>query len=80
MYAEVTTIPILYYSICSKSWFQTLLYDLMKRMLVSGPVYAVLGNHDSYNQYVYSLYSLYLDSLFDHLIGRRMLPTLSVVT
>lgn len=29
---------------------ETLLYDLMKRMLVSGPVYAVLGNHDSYNQ------------------------------
>ncbi|KAJ7157142.1 Metallo-dependent phosphatase-like protein [Mycena filopes] len=29
---------------------ETLLYDLFKRTLGSGPVYAVLGNHDSYNQ------------------------------
>lgn len=29
---------------------ETLLYDLFKRMLGSGPVYAALGNHDSYNQ------------------------------
>ena len=28
------------------------MYDLLKRMLGSGPVYAVLGNHDSYNQSV----------------------------
>ncbi|KAJ7757507.1 sphingomyelin phosphodiesterase [Mycena metata] len=28
----------------------TLLYDLFKQTLGSGPVYAVLGNHDSYNQ------------------------------
>lgn len=26
------------------------MYDLFKRMLGSGPVYAALGNHDSYNQ------------------------------
>ena len=31
---------------------QTVLYDLFKRMLGSGPVYAALGNHDSYNQFV----------------------------
>ncbi|KIK07363.1 hypothetical protein K443DRAFT_627618 [Laccaria amethystina LaAM-08-1] len=29
---------------------ETILYDLFKRMLGSGPVYAALGNHDSYNQ------------------------------
>ncbi|KAJ6486083.1 sphingomyelin phosphodiesterase [Mycena vitilis] len=29
---------------------ETLLYDLFRRTLGSGPVYAVLGNHDSYNQ------------------------------
>jgi sphingomyelin phosphodiesterase len=28
------------------------MYDLFKRMLGSGPVYAALGNHDSYNQSV----------------------------
>lgn len=28
------------------------MYDLLKRMLGSGPVYAALGNHDSYNQFV----------------------------
>lgn len=27
------------------------MYDLFKRTLGSGPVYAALGNHDSYNQY-----------------------------
>jgi len=26
------------------------MYDLFKRTLGSGPVYAALGNHDSYNQ------------------------------
>ncbi|KAJ3845321.1 sphingomyelin phosphodiesterase [Lentinula raphanica] len=29
---------------------ETVLYDLFKRTLLSGPVYATLGNHDSYNQ------------------------------
>lgn len=29
---------------------QTVMFDLFKRRLGSGPVYAVLGNHDSYNQ------------------------------
>ncbi|KAJ7721427.1 Metallo-dependent phosphatase [Mycena maculata] len=29
---------------------ESLLYDLFKRTLGSGPVYAVLGNHDTYNQ------------------------------
>ncbi|KAI0319038.1 Metallo-dependent phosphatase [Amylostereum chailletii] len=29
---------------------ETVMYDLLKRTLGSGPVYAVLGNHDSYNQ------------------------------
>ena len=28
-----------------------MMYDLFKRTLGSGPVYAALGNHDSYNQY-----------------------------
>ncbi|THH00676.1 hypothetical protein EW026_g1901 [Hermanssonia centrifuga] len=29
---------------------ETVLYDLFKRLLGSGPVYAALGNHDTYNQ------------------------------
>ncbi|KAJ6485920.1 Metallo-dependent phosphatase-like protein [Mycena sanguinolenta] len=29
---------------------ETLLYDLLRKQLGSGPTYAVLGNHDSYNQ------------------------------
>ncbi|GJJ12646.1 hypothetical protein Clacol_006890 [Clathrus columnatus] len=29
---------------------ERVLYDLFKRLLNSGPVYAALGNHDSYNQ------------------------------
>ncbi|KAI0308376.1 Metallo-dependent phosphatase-like protein [Multifurca ochricompacta] len=29
---------------------ETVVYDLFKRILGSGPVYAALGNHDSYNQ------------------------------
>ncbi|THH33122.1 hypothetical protein EUX98_g1075 [Antrodiella citrinella] len=32
------------------TYAETVLYDLLKRTLGSGPVYAVLGNHDSYNQ------------------------------
>ncbi|KAJ7070534.1 sphingomyelin phosphodiesterase [Mycena amicta] len=32
------------------SYTETLIYDLFKRTLGSGPVYATLGNHDSYNQ------------------------------
>jgi sphingomyelin phosphodiesterase len=32
-----------------------MLYDLFKRMLGAGPVYAALGNHDSYNQFVFIL-------------------------
>ncbi|KAJ7492100.1 sphingomyelin phosphodiesterase [Mycena latifolia] len=32
------------------TYTETLLYDLFKRTLGSGPMYAVLGNHDSYNQ------------------------------
>ncbi|KAF5374831.1 hypothetical protein D9758_000568 [Tetrapyrgos nigripes] len=31
-------------------WTETVVYDLFKRMLKAGPVYAALGNHDSYNQ------------------------------
>ena len=34
---------------------QTAAYDLFKRLLGSGPVYAALGNHDSYNQCVFEL-------------------------
>ncbi|KAJ3502823.1 hypothetical protein NLJ89_g8715 [Agrocybe chaxingu] len=30
---------------------ESIIYDLFKRMLGSGPVYAALGNHDSYNQW-----------------------------
>lgn len=42
-------IPILeaYIALC-----QTVLYDILKRISGSAPVYAVLGNHDTYNQYV----------------------------
>ncbi|KIM47617.1 hypothetical protein M413DRAFT_205073 [Hebeloma cylindrosporum] len=29
---------------------ETIVFDLFKKMLGSGPVYAALGNHDSYNQ------------------------------
>lgn len=31
-------------------YYETLLFNLFKKVLGSGPVYAVLGNHDSYNQ------------------------------
>ncbi|RDB29530.1 Sphingomyelin phosphodiesterase [Hypsizygus marmoreus] len=31
-------------------YVETIAYDLFRRMLGSGPVYAALGNHDSYNQ------------------------------
>lgn len=30
---------------------KTVVYDLFKRLLGSGPVYAVLGNHETYNEY-----------------------------
>ena len=43
------------------------MYDLLKRMLGSGPVYPVLGNHDTYDESVivspfsaHILYMLYL--------------------
>ncbi|KAI0070334.1 Metallo-dependent phosphatase [Panus rudis PR-1116 ss-1] len=32
------------------TYTESAMYDLLKRMLGAGPVYAVLGNHDSYNQ------------------------------
>jgi len=32
------------------TYSEWVLYDLLKRQLGSGPVYATLGNHDSYNQ------------------------------
>ncbi|KAL7285228.1 hypothetical protein ACG7TL_000322 [Trametes sanguinea] len=32
------------------SYTETVMYDLLKRMLGTGPVYAALGNHDTYNQ------------------------------
>ncbi|KAL4241709.1 Sphingomyelin phosphodiesterase [Abortiporus biennis] len=32
------------------TYTETVMYDLFKRLLDSGPVYATLGNHDSYNQ------------------------------
>ncbi|KAI0094211.1 Metallo-dependent phosphatase-like protein, partial [Irpex rosettiformis] len=31
-------------------YHETVIYDLFKRILGAGPVYAALGNHDSYNQ------------------------------
>jgi sphingomyelin phosphodiesterase len=34
---------------------QAILYDLFKRMLGSGPIYAALGNHDSYDQLVFMM-------------------------
>lgn len=30
---------------------QTVLYDLFRQMLGSGPMYVALGNHDSHNEY-----------------------------
>ncbi|KZT73123.1 Metallo-dependent phosphatase [Daedalea quercina L-15889] len=46
---------------------ETLLYDLMKRMLNTGPVYAVLGNHDTYMTAQSSAYNIGggLDGQFD---------------
>ncbi|KDQ63152.1 hypothetical protein JAAARDRAFT_188759 [Jaapia argillacea MUCL 33604] len=45
---------------------ETLIYDLFKRLLGSGPVYPALGNHDSYNQAQDAPYSIggYLASQF----------------
>ncbi|KAF8230055.1 hypothetical protein L208DRAFT_1438751 [Tricholoma matsutake] len=37
---------------------ETIVYDLFRRMLGSGPVYAALGNHDSFNQAQDAPYSL----------------------
>ena len=57
--------------------FQTLAYDLFRKMLGSGPVYATLGNHDTYNQYVTSLSR---DTYFSYLAFSelRTLPIPSV--
>ncbi|KAF9486347.1 Metallo-dependent phosphatase [Pholiota conissans] len=35
---------------CYVEYTEAIVYDLFKRLLGSGPVYAALGNHDSYNQ------------------------------
>ena len=35
---------------------QTIVYDLFKRMLGSGPVYVALGNHDTYHTWVLFTY------------------------
>ncbi|KAN0134393.1 Metallo-dependent phosphatase-like protein [Lactarius tabidus] len=40
------------------TYTESVVYDLFKRMLGSGPVYAALGNHDSYNQAQDALHSL----------------------
>ncbi|KZT02507.1 sphingomyelin phosphodiesterase [Laetiporus sulphureus 93-53] len=37
---------------------ETVLYDLLKRQINSGPVYAVLGNHDTYNEAQNSPYNI----------------------
>jgi hypothetical protein len=50
---------------------QTVVYDLFKRLLRSGPIYAVLGNHDSYNSCVVQLIAGWRKLIF--LIGLRML-------
>jgi hypothetical protein len=39
---------------------KAIVYDLFNRLLGSGPVYAALGNHDSYNQSVCSLYVAFI--------------------
>lgn len=36
---------------------ETVLYDLFKRIAGSGPVYPALGNHDTHNEYAFSLRS-----------------------
>lgn len=43
---------------------QDLMYDILKRISGNGPVYPVLGNHDTYNQYVSHL--LFLVQSFMH--------------
>ncbi|KAH9835891.1 sphingomyelin phosphodiesterase [Rhodofomes roseus] len=37
---------------------ETVLYDLLKRQINSGPVYAVMGNHDTYNEAQNSPYDI----------------------
>ncbi|KAH7914741.1 Metallo-dependent phosphatase-like protein [Hygrophoropsis aurantiaca] len=51
---------------------EVVLYDLFKRLLGPGPVYATLGNHDSYNQDLAAPYAMegelgkQFDWLYDH--------------
>lgn len=46
LYAEVNALPSP--DVTAHEMNQTLLYDLMKRTVNTGPVYAALGNHDTY--------------------------------
>jgi len=52
-------------------YMETVVYDLFKNMLGSGPVYVTLGNHDSYNQAQDSPHSLGggLTNQFSWLVG-----------
>lgn len=52
------------------------MYDLFKRTLLSGPVYATLGNHDSYSQYVSVHHGVYVCDIDVFSLERRVHPTL----
>ncbi len=58
---------------------ETLVYDLFKRLLGTGPVYAALGNHDSYNQSGSLIFNRRVTEIYDVLTGRKTLLTLLTV-
>jgi len=50
-YVMYTEVYVLAFAIQQKlTMSQTIVYDLMRQYLGSGPMYAALGNHDSNNQ------------------------------
>jgi len=53
---------------------QTVVYDLFKRMLGSGPTYVALGNHDSYHTWVFFAYLV--AQRLQRISVRKMPPTL----
>ncbi|KAH7923902.1 Metallo-dependent phosphatase [Leucogyrophana mollusca] len=67
---------------------EVVLYDLFKRYLGPGPVYATLGNHDSYNEDLAAPYSIggelakQFDWLYDHVSAlwehQQWLPEASI--
>ena len=58
-YVMYTEVRFHLYAKCDavdESFQKTVLYDLFRQMLGSGPMYVALGNHDSHNECVYDLY------------------------